>query len=41
MKVPVVKRHIAKSLSPEKEFGLTINVNVQRKMQKNEKIKEK
>ena len=31
MKVPVVKRHTAESLSLEKEFGLTINANVQRK----------
>ena len=41
MKVPIVKRHTAEGLSPEKEFRLVRNANVQRKMQKNEKIEEK
>ena len=34
MKVPVVKRHTVESLTPEKEFGHTINANVQKKKTK-------
>ena len=44
MKVPVVKRHTAKSFSPEKKVGLTKNPNVQRKKsntEEREKIEEK
>ena len=37
MKVPIVKRHTVKGLSPKKEFRLTRNANVQKNAKKNRK----